>query len=281
LNSKSLFIGTSSIIAATTYIFYIYYIVSDVFLFKHSIVIALLCSCFFSIFLYCARFFSSQIVREFVVATVQMVLVIAGAFFTDTYLTSTGIPHLALRHCAAICPLGLALLAAQVNSTFSRPHHEAFISISLILSAVIPLLIIPTVFVYIYKNWSGPQNAPYSLPFMTKPDPLGALVCNLFFTLSLSYGLFLSSAHIYRLGLAYGISAPVFFEAYFIIPFAIAIAALFKVNKVVTLKGFIFYLAVAPSAIIPGYFILPLSYLVILASKRQPIPSFVSQSERA
>ncbi|CAK7009801.1 MAG: hypothetical protein DELT_00401 [Desulfovibrio sp.] len=259
---SNLFSSVLSVLLAASYVYVAYSTESVDFFFTHAFSIGAFCACSLSLFFNYAKYFPAIAQRDFVSFTLMYIMVFAGLVFTATTAMGIGASRQVWVHCAAFAPIGIALLSAKINASTVQKYEILFI-ILLCISAVIPYLIILVLCMFHLTSKAG-SEAPGASPFLTKADPFTALVCNVFFTMSILHGFFISLATIHQPELAYGISTPAYYGAYHIVPFSFALIVLFYTRNTLKFIGLAFYLIAAPSAIIPYYVIFPLALIAVL-----------------
>ena len=253
-------LNAASAILAAGYAYFVYSTEAVDLFFKYAIMIGAFCASALSLLFSYSKYFQKKTIHEFISSTIFYMMLIAGLMLTATVLIGIGTRNQILIHCAAFAPVGIAFLAAKINFCTAHRRRKIISAVLMSIAAVVPfflLVALASLFLMPKKEHTATCS-----PFLAKADPLAALVCDVFFTMSILHGFFISLTYALQPTFAYGITASFFYGGYHIIPFTIALIILFRVRGALTLNGLLFYLCAAPSAIIPGYVLIPLAYLV-------------------
>lgn len=256
-------------LVAVAYVYFVYCFESASFLFIHAFAIGAFCSCSLTLLWHYSRYFSAPTVRNFVSAFVHFVLLIAGVMVSTMGFSGSEINFQALLHCSTISTLGISLLAVKINTDYPQQKGEIMTLVLLSIATVIPFIVIIVAIAAFLTCRSSRGQIIFSPRFLVKPDALAGLVCNVFFTMSILHGFFISTSFIFNNELPYGIPIPAYYSLFHIAAFAVALGLLFAVRRI-THPALFFYLAAAPAAIFPGYVLLPLAYIIVMEHRTQP-----------
>jgi hypothetical protein len=239
---------------AVGYILFVYSLDDANFFFAGSFAVSAFCSCALTVvFWQFSRFAYLTNAWHILSDMIQNVLLLSGVMISAIAFMGISTKYPTLLHCSAFVPLGVALLAVKISADTKIKQGELLGLVLFCISSVLPYFVIMAIAVYAYFR-SGRTHGFLILPrFLAKPDTLAALVCNLFFTMSLIHGFSVSLAYL----LNYSMYTPSYSAFCHIAAFTIALGILLVARRAVTSNAFIFYLAVAPSAVFPGYVLLP------------------------
>jgi hypothetical protein len=257
------FWGISGLFSAG-YIFFVYRLDSAYFFFKYAIAVSAFLSCVLTLSMHQGRYFSSAAARDFISATIQNILLGAGLILSGACIAGISQEYQAFLHFAAFIPFGAALLAAKVTVCIPKQKGEILMLVLLICASVLPFLVILALPVWLYFRTTQAKSSPAPAHFLANPDVVGSIVGNLFFTMSILYGFFVSLSYLFP----HGLPVPISFKTYHVVPLIVAMGLLFFARRAVTFNVFIFNLVAAPAAMIPGYVVLPLAFLAFQDSLR-------------